>query len=53
MDGGFLGAVKLELWLLSSGVLAHIYGLGAVNALLPLGLGLRFAFSVYLSKRTA
>ena len=51
MDGGFLGALELELWLLSC-VQAHIYGLGAVNALLHLGLGLRFPFSVYLSKRT-
>lgn len=51
MDGGFLGALELELRLLSC-VQAHVYGLGAVRALLRLGLGLRFPFSVYLSKRT-
>lgn len=51
MDGGFLGALELELWLLGC-VQAHIYSLGAVNTLLHLGLGLHFPFSVYLSKRT-
>lgn len=42
MDGGFLGALELKLWLLSF-VQAHIYDLGAVNALLHLGLGLHFS----------
>lgn len=49
MEGGFLGV--LELWLFSY-VQAQVYGLGAIDTLLHLDLGLGFPISMLLSKRT-